>query len=69
MRGKDLEERMVIGNRRVLKVIARGRWVLYSYEYLVDDDRRGIRWYRQGVPPVGRIAANANLPPPSPVAP
>lgn len=71
LRGKDLKEGMVIGTRRVRTVEDRGRWVYYTYDYLVTDNTEDSKatWYRQNPPPVGRIACNAKLPDPSPVAP
>ena len=63
LRGKDIEEGTVIGTRRVREVVSRGRFVLYTYDYLVSDDDGNQRWYRQNPPPVGRIAANAKVAP------
>lgn len=68
LRGKDIEEGTVIGTRRVREVLfQKGQWVYYSYDYLVVDDGPGndnrVRWYRQGIPPVARIAVNKIIPP------
>ena len=61
LRGKDIDAGTVIGTRRIREVISRGRFVLYTYDYLVSDDDGTRRWYRQNPPPVGRIAANAKV--------
>ena len=61
LRGKDIEEGTVIGTRRVREVVGRGRFLLYTYDYLVSDDDGNRRWYRQNPPPIGRIAANAKV--------
>jgi hypothetical protein len=62
MTGKDIKRGTVIGNRRVLEVFGRkGRWMLYSYEYLVSEKDGSTRWYRQSIPPVGKIAVNKRV--------
>lgn len=61
MTGKDLKEGMVLGDKRVREIIKRGRWILFSYDYLVSEDDGTTRWYRQAIPPVARIAANKRI--------
>ena len=61
LRGKDIETGTVIGTKRVREVVSRGRYVLFTYDYLVSDDDESVRWYRQNPPPVGKIAAHAQV--------
>ena len=68
LRGKDIKEGTVIGTRRVREILFRkDQWVYYSYDYLATDSGPGhenrVKWYRQGIPPVARIAVNKVVPP------
>ena len=68
MKGKDLKEGMILGNKRVLKImVRRGGFIIFTYEYLVRDSRTDkVSWHRQPIPPLDRIHVNAKLPDPSP---
>jgi len=63
MRAKSLKPGDVVGNRRVIDRFQRGVWVYYWYEYRVVDEHPLTRdpvsrWYRQAIPPMGRVHVN-----------
>jgi hypothetical protein len=68
MKGKDLKEGSIFGTKRVRKIVSRGRFILFTYDYLVSDGD-DVRWYRQAIPPVDAVHCNKVLPEPSTSAP
>lgn len=69
MKGKDLQEGSVFGTKRVRKIVSRGRFILFTYDYLVSDQGENVFWYRQSIAPVDRAHCNKVLPEPSTFAP
>ena len=65
MKGKDIQVGTIVGDKRVTRIVKRGRYVLYGYDYLVSNDRGTILWYRQSITPFARIHCNKTVPEPT----